>query len=412
MEPRGTGSALTRWSWFVILALVAFPALGLRVGFWHASVPVETLCFGLAVIAAAFLLTWAAEAAEHDISQALALAVLALIAVLPEYAVDLSFAWKAGDNPEFAAYAAANMTGGNRLLVGFGWSAVVFIFFLRTRRNILTIAKTHRLELIFLGIATVYSFTMPLKGSINLIDSVLLIALFIAYVFFAARNPSEEPDLMGPAKVIGNLPTAKRRTALVTLFVWSAVVILASAEPFAEGLVHTGTEFGIDEFLLVQWVAPLASESPEFIAAGMMAWNMRAGAGMGALISSKVNQWTLLIGGLPIAYALSNGSLDGLPLDKRQVEEIFLTAAQSLFAVGVLVSMSISLLEAGLLAGLFVIQAAVPNTTFRLIFAVLYVLLAVFIFIKQRAALLATYDWLRGREAPEPLEAGSTGRRH
>ncbi len=408
MEPHGTGSALTRWSWFFILALFAFPALTLRLGMWHASVPVETLCFGLAVVSAAFLLTWTAEAAEHDISQALALAVLALIAVLPEYAVDLSFAWKAGEDPQFAAYAAANMTGGNRLLVGFGWSAVVFIFFLRTRRSVLTIAKTHRLELTFLAIATAYSFTMPLKGSINLIDSVLLISLFAAYVFFAARNPSEEPDLMGPAKVIGNLPTAKRRTMLVTLFVWSALVILASAEPFAEGLVHTGTEFGIDEFLLVQWVAPLASESPEFIAAGMMAWNMRAGAGMGALISSKVNQWTLLIGGLPIAYALSKGSVEGLPLDHRQVEEIFLTAAQSLFAVGVIVSMSISLLEAGLLASLFVIQAAVPNTTFRIGFAVLYVVLAIFIFYKQRAALLSTWDWLRGREQPEPLEAGAT----
>ena len=44
--------------------------------------------FGLAVVGAAFLLAWAAEVLQLDVSQGLALAVLALIAVLPEYAVD------------------------------------------------------------------------------------------------------------------------------------------------------------------------------------------------------------------------------------------------------------------------------------------------------------------------------------
>ncbi|MFN8558243.1 MAG: hypothetical protein U0531_13175 [Dehalococcoidia bacterium] len=74
-----------------------------------------------------------------------------------------------------------------------------------------------------------------------------------------------------------------------------------------------------------------------------MAYRLRASAGMAALISSKVNQWTLLIGGLPIAYALSRGGFTALPLDARQVEEVFLTAAQSLFAIAVLLSLSITL---------------------------------------------------------------------
>jgi cation:H+ antiporter len=83
----------------------------------------------------------------------------------------------------------------------------------------------------------------------------------------------------------------------------------------------------------VQVVAPLASEAPEFLIAGLLAWRGRASAGLGALISSKVNQWTLLIGSLPAAYALSRGTLAGLPLDERQLEAVFLTAAQSTFAV-------------------------------------------------------------------------------
>lgn len=407
----GTGTSwIGRWGWLVIIVAATLPALTLRADLWETSTIPETLCFGLAVIAAAFALTWTAEAAEHDIAQALALAVLALIAVLPEYAVDITFAWKAGASTaaeaQYAPFAVANMTGGNRLLVGLGWSAVVFIFYLRSRRTVLELAQTHRLELTFLGIATLYSFTLPLKQSISLVDSAFLIGLFIVYVALAARNPAEEPQLIGPAKVLGALPRNQRRPMLVLLFLFAAGVILASAEPFAEGLVRTGTSLGVDQFLLVQWVAPLASEAPEFIAAGLMAYNLRAGAGMGALISSKVNQWTLLIGGLPIAFALSRGGIASLPLDGRQVEEVFLTAAQSLFAVGVLVSLSISLTEGGMLAGLFIIQAAIPNTTVRMVFAFIYLALAAVIFWHNRAHLRRPWrSWFGQVAHPEMPES-------
>jgi cation:H+ antiporter len=53
---------------------------------------------------------------------------------------------------------------------------------------------------------------------------------------------------------------------------------------------------------LIQWVAPLASESPEFLIAILFALRGRGSVGIGALISSKVNQWTLLIGTPPLAF--------------------------------------------------------------------------------------------------------------
>ena len=96
-----------------------------------------------------------------------------------------------------------------------------------------------------------------------------------------SKAPAEEPDLVGPAALIGTFTTAGRRAAVVALFVVSALVILACAEPFAESLVDTGRRFGINEFLLVQWLAPLASESPEVLVAGALAWRARAGLGMG-----------------------------------------------------------------------------------------------------------------------------------
>src|SRR3990172_2964570 len=121
------------------MALVAWPAATLRLGLGSTSLLVETVLFGLAIVSAAFLLTWCAEAAERDVPRTLAIAGLALIAVLPEYAVDMLFAIKAGKDPSYAAFATANMTGGNRLLVGLGWTMVVGIFVFRTRQRSLAL---------------------------------------------------------------------------------------------------------------------------------------------------------------------------------------------------------------------------------------------------------------------------------
>src|SRR5882672_6863803 len=109
----------------------------LVIGTLHINLPApwQPVLPGLAIFGAAFLLSWAAELAQNDIPQALALAFVALVAVLPEYAVDMYFAWTAGKNPSYVAYAAANMTGGNRLLIGCGWTVVVFAFWLKTRRK-------------------------------------------------------------------------------------------------------------------------------------------------------------------------------------------------------------------------------------------------------------------------------------
>ncbi|MFC6738066.1 hypothetical protein [Methylobacterium tardum] len=82
---------------------------------------VDVAAFGIAILAAGFLLSWGAETAEQYVSQGLILAAVALVTVLPEYAVDIYYAYMAGasgPDSRYAQYAAANMTGANRLLVG------------------------------------------------------------------------------------------------------------------------------------------------------------------------------------------------------------------------------------------------------------------------------------------------------
>ncbi|MDI6734820.1 MAG: sodium:calcium antiporter [bacterium] len=378
-------------SWQLFWVMVGLPMcwVFLRFSGWQwEEYPVLTACFsGIAIVSAAFLLCWAAEVAQKDVSQALALAFLALIAVLPEYAVDMYFTWIAGKNPQYIPYAMANMTGANRLLIGFGWSLVVILYWLTKKAKEVKMEEGHKVEISFLALATLYSFIIPIKGSLSLIDAVILLSLFVFYIISAAKAHVTEPDLIGPAMEIGKFPDVPRRLIITSLFLYSAFVILISAEPFAESLLTTGRIFKIDKFILVQWLAPLASESPEIIAATLFVLKAKPTMGLGTLVSSKVNQWTLLVGMIPIVFCISAGKVAPMPIDARQMEEIFLTAAQSAFGVSILISLSISVGEALILFILFVTQLMMPSKEIRLIYGFVYLTLAFFIFYKDKARL-------------------------
>lgn len=391
-----------------LAAAAALPGIVLHTAGLHPEPLLAACIFGVAVVGAAFMLAWAAEAAQVDISAGLALALLALVAVLPEYAVDFVFTWKAGKNPaEYAPDALANMTGGNQLLIGIGWSLVVLVAAYRIRkarrRNPLetrqyipestdtVLSRARSVEIAFLVIATVYGLTLPLRHTLTMWDAAVLVTLFVAYMVRVSRAPAEEPELVGPARTIGEMSDGKRRFAVAALFLGSIVTILAAAEPFAQSLVDVGHNFNIDEFLLISLVAPLASEAPELLVAGMFAWRLNSEAGLGALVSSKVNQWTLLVGTLPLVFAVSSGTRHGLPIDGIQREELFVTAAQSAFAVAVLANRRMSVREAGIMLSLFLVQLVTKFPLFEPIHAAarisigcIYLVLAAIVVVGQR----------------------------
>lgn len=370
-------SSLSDWLFLGGTSLLCLQWWVFHFGGEHLPPGWDALAPGIAIFGAACILSWAAELAQLDIPQALALIALAFIAVLPEYAVDAYFAWEAGSNPEYLAFATANMTGANRLLIGLGWPAVIFLYWFKTKKTELILEKERSLEIVALLAASVYAFIIPLKGTISWVDAVVLFAIFITYATFAAMSGVSEPELEGgPAEHIAKWPTGLRRTVTASMFLFSGTTIYIAAEPFAEGLLGAGESFGIEKFILVQWLAPLASEAPEFIVALVFVWRAMAGAGFGCLLSSKVNQWTLLIGTLPLVYSLSLGELTPMILDARQKEEIFLTAAQSLFAVMILVNLSFSLWEALLIAVLFLSGFFFNSVEARWIYSYMYIGLA------------------------------------
>jgi len=423
--------------------LAALPGLWLRLGGASVSPAVAAALFAAAVVGAAFLLTWGTELAEIDIGQGLALALLALIAVLPEYAVDVVFAWLAGQDPDrYAPLALANMTGANRLLIGVGWSVVALAALAaarRARRNAsggdgaahaesevgggdaVQLQRVQVVELAYLAVASAYALTLPLRSTLTIVDAVILFAIFGAYLW-RVRAVEHEPDsasgdgdndprevdedsgreggneegeeeseLFGPAAAVAQMPARTRRVITVGMLAVAAAVILAVAEPFAQSLVATGEQLHVSQFLLVQWVAPLASETPEFIAVLLLALKLQSAAALGALISSKINQWTLLVGILPLVFAVSAGSLAGLPIDPVQREELLLTAAQSAFAVALVITGRLTRTGAWSLLGLFTAQFVAAWTapadlagTVRLGIAAVYLVLGVGLLVVRR----------------------------
>jgi cation:H+ antiporter len=126
------------------------------------------------------------------------------------------------------------------------------------------------------------------------------------------------------------------------------------------------------------------------IVATLFALRLRAEDGLGILLSAKVNQWTLLVGSLWIAYTLGGGS-GPIVLDDRQTEEFLLTATQALLGVAVLLDLRLGMREAAILFGLFILQFPFPQTEVRLAFSGLYVAIAVVLIATRRAELGPTF---------------------
>jgi cation:H+ antiporter len=183
---------MAHWLWFGSAILLCLQWLYLRlVSGVHLAPEMEALSAGLGIFGAAFILSWAAEVAQLDIPQTLALAFLALIAVLPEYAVDMYFAWMAGRDPEYTAFALANMTGANRLLIGVGWPCVVFTYWLKTKKTSFDLEPSHKIEIFYLAIATLYSFLIPFRAKLSLLDTIVLVGIFIFYIRAASHRSSK-----------------------------------------------------------------------------------------------------------------------------------------------------------------------------------------------------------------------------
>ena len=420
---------------------------------------------GIAVLGASFLLAWGAETAEKDVPRAFAIAVLAVLAVAPEYAVDALYAWNAGaggatteacsrlsaqaieasETPlaracHDANLAIANMTGANRILIGIGWAGIaVFTVWRAAKTRDPAVQKRDGFlkdavqldtdiatEISFLFLATMWAFLVPLGGGIGIFDTLFLVGLYVAYIGLVLRSDIEHSEhTVGVPKYFQEWSLPWRPLVVLALFGYSGAMIFTAVEPFAHGLEEIGVSNGIPEFFMIQWVAPLASESPELIVVAVLVNKARSTAGFNALISSKLNQWTLLIGTIAVVYSIALGGYGVLPFDARQGAEIWITAAQSFFALAILINFEISIREAIGLFVLFISQVILEFAIIRglltlpisshdllLAYTGLYVAIGVGLFVQRREALKLLFglagDAVRtalGREPVHPENA-------
>lgn len=326
-----------------------------------------------AMIGAAFVVAWGAEAAEFLMSQGLALAVLALVQTAPEFAVEAVIAWKAGKDPGMVHLAIANFTGSLRLLTGFGWPMIYGVAaFSSWRRGKplgrIALQDDHAVEVVGLLPPLAYFVVVWWKGSLSLVDSVFLIGTYVLYVVVLLRLPprpetaEEDEELPAVSRWALSFAGWKRWLAVGGLFAAGGAIILAVAEPFLASMMAIATSLGLSQFVFIQWVAPFISEFPEKISA--FAWARRitrAPVALLNMVSSNINQWGVLSGLLAIIYCVSHGDTSALHFDEFQRLEILLTILQAFLGWLFLASMSFEAYEAVGLFVLWVVQFANPS---------------------------------------------------
>ena len=328
------------------------------------------------ILLSAFLVAWGAEAAQFLISQGLALAILAWLQTLPEFAVEAVIAWEAGRNPERAHLAIANLTGAIRLLLGLGWPMIYFVFAFAGRRQgrgrlpPIKLEPEHAIEVMGLVPPLLYFLIVLWRQRIGAIDAVVLIALYVIYLWILMRNPPREAESVAEAPAVSQWAYRQRgwrqKAAIGGLFAVGGALLYVTAHPFLNSMIAVAAAIGISQFFLVQWVAPFLSEFPEFVST--FGWARRvthAPMALMNIVSSNINQWTILAAMIPLVYGFSHMKHYGIwadfTFDVGQRNELALTLLQTMLGVLLLANMEFEWLDATALLVLWGVQFALPH---------------------------------------------------
>lgn len=332
----------------------------------HQTSPFSVLWTTPCILVASVLITWGAESAQFFVAQGFALAILAWLQTLPEFAVEAVLAWR-----QQTQLLLANLTGALRLLTGLAWPMIYITAATVHRRSTgkplktIYLDKHHSVEVVGLLLPLAYAFFIWWKRTVHVYDACILIAFYAAYLILLTKLPPQEheavEDLEAIPRKIVLAPRRTRIAAIMACFVAGGTLIYFTAEPFLGSLVALAAAMGIPCFVVIQWLAPVISEFPEFASTFYFARQSgNASVGLMNITSSNINQWTLLFAMLPIVFSLSRGEMSAIPFDTEQQAELLLTIAQSLVGLLFLANMSFSWWEALTIFVLFACQLALP----------------------------------------------------
>ena len=365
------------------------------------------------ILLSAFLVAWGAEAAQFLMSQGLALAILAWLQTLPEFAVEAVIAWDAGKDPERAHLAIANLTGAIRLLLGLGWPMIYFVFaYFNWRRPHhgtdrlppITLDREHAVEVIGLVPPLLYFVVIVLKQSIGWIDAVILLLLYGVYLWVLIHCPPKNVESLADAPRVSQWAYRqqgwRQKAAIGALFAGGGFLLYVTAHPFLESMLAVAATLGVSQFVLVQWVAPFLSEFPEKVSA--FTWAKRvthAPMALMNMVSSNINQWTVLAAMIPLVYGWSHFRHHGVwgefPFDAAQRLEIILTLLQTGLGVLLLANMEFAWRDATALFVLWLIQFLVPHLReeVAIAYAIWMAILVIGFVIRGERLLAPKYFW-------------------
>src|SRR3954467_11086587 len=189
----------------VIMAACTLPGVLVRLSGAPVPPALGMFVFGGAVMAAAFMLASAAEAAELDAPPGIAVAGVALVAVLPEFVIEVYFAFSG--HVEFVT---ASLTGSTRLLlsVAVGMPAIASGGLGRSGRarlQVVELAPQRRVDLAIRQAASLYAPLIVLRGHLGWPDAVVLLGLYALYLRRVGSGCPEAPPLVGVAGELGKL---------------------------------------------------------------------------------------------------------------------------------------------------------------------------------------------------------------
>jgi cation:H+ antiporter len=333
----------------------------------NASTPWAVLWTTPCILIASVLIAWGAESAQFFVAQGFALAILAWMQTLPEFAVEAVLAWK-----QQTELLLANLTGALRLLTGLAWPIIYITAALTHRRRTQQPLRCIRLdaeqsvEVIGLILPLLYAVFIWYKGTLEIYDACVLVLLYAAYLVLLMKLPPKEhegiADLERVPRAIVTAPKHRRNLAIAACFVGGGLLIYFTAEPFLGSLVAAAGALGIPSFVIIQWFAPVVSEFPELASTFYFARQEgKASMGLMNIASSNINQWTLLVAMLPVVLSMGHGSVIALHFDAEQQQELLLTISQSALGLIFLANMEFAWWEALTMFVLFALQFVLPE---------------------------------------------------
>jgi cation:H+ antiporter len=344
-----------------------------------------TAGLGIGLVGASLLLAWSGDALDSDVRGGLVWALVSLIAVMPELVIEVHLA-----ATQQSSYVTANLTGATRLLLTAAIAlptlgAALWRMPADRPRPAVRLGEARRVDLGVLLLASACAVRVLLHGRLTLVDGAVLGSLYVVYLRRVQRSGGEPAAVIGVAAAIAALPAERRRLLSGALMLFAGFAVFRIAQPFPDALLAAGTRFGLDPYLLIQSVVPLATETPEMVVVTALVAARRPAQGIALLLASAVAQWTLAFASVSVAYAAGGGGVS-LLLTGRERVELLLTVATTLMAVAAFASLKPDRVDAWIVLLALGAQLAYPGWATRVAVALVLAVFAVDILANRRRA--------------------------